>query len=116
MELNNEKMLRAKLSAAVKEAKKANDELYSLGDMNLFNLDGALAVMSKEEFMKNTSEVKSFHEKVSKMLSEVKVVLPKNFDLATFRKEYNKVGQVMSWASSNFNYDNPILEFVGEEE
>lgn len=113
--VTDRKNMRSQLRNAVREAKVANDELYSIGDMASFDMKGALEVMTDSEFVKNFKELVDFHKKVNEELSQINVVLPQNFDLKTFRKEYNKVGAVMSRASTNFNYDNPILDFIGEE-
>ena len=103
-----------KLRQALKEAHVANDELYSLGSMENFDFEAALTDLSAEEFLSSKKEIESFHDEVKAKLSEIK--LAKDFSWADFQKQYNKIGCVMSWATQTFNYDNPLLNYVGEEE
>lgn len=110
------KNCRSRLREAVREAKIANDDLYSLGEMASFDLYGALNAMTDEEFIENSNKIIDFHTKVEEMLNNIDVVLPGKFDMKKFRREFNKVGAVMSWASTNFDYDNPVLDFIGEED
>lgn len=110
------KNCRSRLREAVREAKVANDDLYSLGEMASFDLSGALRQMTASEFIMNSNKITDFHAKVEEMLNNIDIVLPGRFDKKTFLKEFRKVGAIMNWASTNFDYDNPVLDFIGEED
>ncbi len=114
MEETTKKNLIMRFRKAKKDALIATNELYSLGDMNIFDTEGALRVMTSEEFIKNSNAVKTFNKEVRKQLEDVQ--LKKPFEEKDYRSKINQISCIMTNAAKKFDFSNPILAYIGEEE
>lgn len=94
-------------------AKAAGKTLYCV-EMSSLPMEQILQDMGEKAFQSCFQELQEFYKNLETELQ--KCSLPENFSNDEYKKSMNHLGCVMSRANANFNWDNPILEYVCDEE
>lgn len=94
-----------------RQALVAADELY--GD----NISKEKAMIAKKElgeetYKKSLAEIRKFNKELSKRIR--KITLEKEFEELEFKRTVNAIGVTLDHAMRQFNWDNPILDYIEE--
>ena len=110
--MNNEEMtFKKRLNALKKEANQVINELYDLAKQ--VNFGAAAEALGNEVFTKSLIELETF---AAEAKAKVDSIESKEENVCYFNKQALKLERAMSEFQMTFNWDNPLLEFVKEEE
>lgn len=96
-----------------KAAQVAVQELYG-DNISKESAHEAKEQLGVEVYQKSLSEIRQFNKELSKRIN--KIILAEVFEKAEFHGKLNSIGVTLDRAKNQFNWDNPILDYIGEVE